>query len=80
MTMDACLNHPDVLESDVPLGAYGRHLSAEECRRLRERGVSCDEEYIVVRAAMDTPRRGYLYRPTDTVELYERVGVMVGMP
>ncbi|MGA8005736.1 MAG: hypothetical protein WCA17_06525 [Burkholderiales bacterium] len=76
--MDLCLNHPDVLESDIPLGAYGRPLSAEECRRLRERGISCDEEYLVVRAAADTPRLGYLYKPTGTAELYARVSALVG--
>ncbi len=77
--MDRCLNHPDVLQSDIPLGAFGRHLSAEECRRLQERGISCDEDYLVVRAALDTPQLGYLYKPTKTAERYTRVAVMVGM-
>lgn len=77
--MDPCLNHPDVLESDIPLGAFGRHLSTEECLRLRERGIACDEEYLVVRAAVDTPKLGYLYKPAKTAERYTRVAVMVGM-
>jgi hypothetical protein len=78
MNVDLCFNHPDVLDDEIPAGAFGRHLSAEECRRLRERGISCDEAYLVVRATLDNPRLGYLYKPVDTAERYARIEVMAG--
>ncbi len=67
-----------ILESEIPLGGWGRRLTAAECRKLRERGVPCDERYIVVRVAVDTPGLGYLYEPVPAPERHARVGVVLG--
>ena len=56
-----------ILESEIPFGGYGRRITPAECARLREQGVACKESYIVVRAAVDTPRLGYLYEPAYTL-------------
>ena len=68
----------NVLESEIPLGADGRHLTSAECAKLRAGGIACDERYIVVRAAVHTPKRGWLYAPTYNAERYAGVGVEVG--
>jgi hypothetical protein len=70
--------HFGILDSEIPLGGSGRRLSAGECRKLRERGVTCDERYVVVRVAVDTPLLGHLYAPVYTAEALADVGVMLG--
>ncbi|MDA8107996.1 MAG: hypothetical protein M0015_05120 [Betaproteobacteria bacterium] len=70
--------HQGILDSEIPLGGRGRRLTANECRKLRERGVACDERYVVVRVAVDTPRLGHLYEPVYTAEGLVGVGVMLG--
>lgn len=70
--------HFGILEAEIPLGGKGRKLSAGECRKLRERGVTCDERYVVVRVAVDTPRLGHLYAPIYTAEVLASVGVTLG--
>ncbi len=70
--------HLGVLESEIPFGGYGRRITAAECARLREHGVACRETYIVVRAAVDTPRLGYLYAPCYTAERFAPIDVLVG--
>ena len=70
--------HFGILESEIPLGGSGRKLTAAECRKLRERGVTCDERYVVVRVAVDTPRLGNLYAPIYTAEALASVGVTLG--
>jgi hypothetical protein len=70
--------HLDILESEIPVGGYGRRITPAECARLREHGVACKETYIVVRAAVDTPRLGYLYEPSYTAERFARIDVLVG--
>jgi len=68
-----------ILESEIPFGGYGRRVTPAECARLREQGVACKETYIVVRAAVDTPRLGYLYEPAYTsAERFARVDLLVG--
>src|SRR5512146_1193955 len=68
-----------ILESEIPFGGYGRRITPAECARLREQGVACKETYIVVRAAVDTPRLGYLYEPAYTLAArFARVDVLVG--
>ncbi|HVB47508.1 MAG TPA: hypothetical protein VNF69_03865 [Burkholderiales bacterium] len=67
-----------ILDSEIPLGGSGRRLTAPECSKLRQRGVSCDERYIVVRVAVDTPGLGYLYEPVHAPERHARVGVVLG--
>ena len=68
-----------ILESEIPFGGYGRRITPAECARLREQGVACKETYIVVRAAVDTPRLGYLYEPAYTLaKRFARVDVLVG--
>ena len=70
--------HLGILDAEIPLGGFGRHVSPTECARLREHGVACKETYIVVRSAVDTPRLGYLYAPLYTAERFARVEVLVG--
>ena len=70
--------HLGILESEIPVGGNGRRLTPAECARLREHGIACKETYIVVRAAVDTPRLGYLYQPAYTAERFARVDVLVG--
>ena len=68
-----------ILDTEIPFGGYGRRLTAAECTRLRAQGVACKETYIVVRAAVDTPRLGYLYAPAyKSAESFARVDVLVG--
>ena len=68
-----------ILDSEIPFGGYGRRLTPAECDRLREQGVACQETYIVVRSAVDTPRLGYLYAPAySTAERFSRIEVLVG--
>lgn len=70
--------HLGILDSEIPLGGRGRRLTADECRKLRERGVACDERYVVVRVAVDTPKLGHLYEPVYTAEGLVGVGVTLG--
>jgi hypothetical protein len=70
--------HLDILETEIPVGGYGRRITPAECARLREHGVACKETYIVVRTAVDTPRLGYLYAPSYTAERFARIDVLVG--
>ena len=72
------VRHLGILDSEIPLGGAGRHLSSAECRKLRARGVECDERYVVVRVAVDTPRLGHLYEPVYTPERLAGIGVMLG--
>jgi len=68
-----------VLESEIPFGGYGRRITPAECARLRTQGIACQETYIVVRSAVDTPRLGYLYAPAyRSPERFARVDVLVG--
>lgn len=67
-----------ILEAEIPLGGRGRRLTASECEKLRARGVACDERYVVVRVAVDTPRLGHLYEPVYTAEQIASVGVILG--
>jgi hypothetical protein len=70
--------HLDILDSEIPVGGYGRRITQAECARLREQGVACKETYIVVRAAVDTPRLGYLYAPSYSAERFAPIDVLVG--
>jgi hypothetical protein len=71
--------HFGILDAEIPLGGAGRRLTSGECRKLRERGVICDERYVVVRVAVDTPRLGHLYAPIYyTAEGLAGVGVTLG--
>lgn len=57
-----------ILDSEIPLGGFGRRLTAKELSKLLDAGVPCSERHIVVRAAVNTPRLGRLYEPTYTAE------------
>ncbi|MGH8738952.1 MAG: hypothetical protein ACREU5_12065 [Burkholderiales bacterium] len=70
--------HLGILESEIPLGGFGRRVTPAECARLREYGITCKETYIVVRSAVDTPRLGYLYAPLYTAERFARIDVLIG--
>jgi len=71
--------HLGVLDAEIPVGGFGRRLTPAECAKLREHGIVCTETYIVVRAAVDTPRLGYLYAPCYTSsERFARVEVLIG--
>lgn len=70
--------HHGILEGEIPLGGFGRRVTSTECARLRDHGVTCRETYILVRAAVDTPRLGYLYAPLYTAERFARIEVLVG--
>jgi len=68
-----------ILETEIPIGGYGRRITSSECAKLREQGIPCQETYIVVRSAVDTPRLGYLYEPAYwTAERFSRIDILIG--
>lgn len=68
-----------ILEAEIPFGGNGRRVTQAECARLREQGIACQETYIVVRSAVNTPRLGYLYAPAYcSAERFTKTDVLVG--
>ena len=58
-----------ILDAEIPLGGFGRPLTAEERSKLLRAGIPCSERHIVMRAAVkavNTRRLGRLYEPTYT--------------
>lgn len=53
------------LNSTIPFGGFGRHLTSSECKNIREHGHKCSTRWIVVRA-YDSPDNGILYYPCKT--------------
>lgn len=51
-----------VLNSSIPFGGFGRHLTSSECKSIREYGYSCSERWIVVQA-YDSAQYGIVYSP-----------------
>lgn len=65
-----------VLNSAIPMGGFGRHLTSAECKNIREYGYSCSERWIVVQAHCSS-NDGIVYRPCrergyDHADIYVR--------
>ena len=54
-----------ILNSPIPFGGFGRHLTSRECKNLRDAGYKCSTSWIVVRA-FDSPDNGIIYYPCKT--------------
>jgi len=62
MTTDAL----PILTTPVKEGGFGRFLTAEECRLLREAtGIRCSRRWIVVRQVTNSNLLGVAYRPVN---------------
>lgn len=64
-----------VLNSSIPFGGFGRHLTSSECKNLRAAGHKCSTSWIVVRA-FDSANDGIVYYPCKTGG-YNHAGVFV---
>ena len=65
----------NILNSEIPIGGFGRSLTSAECKKLRDAGISCSERWAVVRRN-DSPTTGILYYPAASGGL-TNAGVIV---
>jgi len=68
-----------VLNSEIPVGGFGRALTSSECNKIRSHGYTCSQRWIVVRA-YDSPQHGILYYPSKhsgNENRYDHAGIFV---